>query len=225
MKALKNESTIYMEMITSAITDCYSQNSQPTNSQLMKLYATIGKHICEQGEKAFVVFLAEQLSEKFSMIKGFSPRNLRRMRESYRTYESNPRLMQKAQALSWTQNTVILEYCDITELREYYIDLATEKQLSKLALIEAIETEEHLVVAEEKSTEDVVEGVAPVCDDTNEQPVYTSKSNKTECRAFVTACEHLHQGISMEKCMTINVWDDYSRLIKYYINRDRKSVV
>lgn len=100
MKALKNESTLYVEQITSAISDCYPQNTEPTDEELMMLYSFIGKNICTQGEKAFVVHLAEQLSEQFPMLKGFSPRNLRRMRDFYHTYESNSSLMSNAQALS-----------------------------------------------------------------------------------------------------------------------------
>ena len=52
MKALKNDSTIYTEQIVSAVTECYSKNPEPSNRELMKLYAFIGQNICEQGEKA-----------------------------------------------------------------------------------------------------------------------------------------------------------------------------
>ena len=106
MKALKNESTIFVSQIVDRINICY-ENSNPTNMELMDLYSFIGKSICEQGEKAFVVYLAEILSETLPSTKGFSPRNLRRMRDFYITYQTEPMLMKKAKELSWTQNTVV----------------------------------------------------------------------------------------------------------------------
>ena len=214
MKALKNDSSVYLEKIILAITNCYSSNIQPTNAQLMELYAAIGKNICEQGEKAFVVYLAEQLSEKFPALKGFSPRNLRRMREFYRTYKSNSQLMQKAQALSWTQNTVILEYCDTAEQREFYIDLATKQQLSKLALIKAIESGTHTDSMEKELSGTTAEVVAPVCDDTAEQGVDTTQTDKTACGAFVPVCEPPHQGGSIYR----NRFESKLQYIAGYVN-------
>lgn len=131
MKALKNESTIFVSQIVDRINICY-ENSNPTNMELMDLYSFIGKSICEQGEKAFVVYLAEILSETLPSTKGFSPRNLRRMRDFYITYQTEPMLMKKAKELSWTQNTVILECCENNEQRSFYLALAEENNLSTL---------------------------------------------------------------------------------------------
>jgi hypothetical protein len=80
----------------------------------MQLYAVIGEQICAQGEKAFVVHLAEALATQFPQRKGFSPRNLRRMRDFYHLYENSPSLMAQAMELGWTQNTMILECCEPT---------------------------------------------------------------------------------------------------------------
>jgi len=54
MKALKNESTIYVDQILKEINNCYANNT-PTNDQLMELYSFIGKNVCKQGEKAITV--------------------------------------------------------------------------------------------------------------------------------------------------------------------------
>lgn len=63
MTALKNDSTIYTEQIISAVAECYNKNAEPSNSELRKLYALIRGNICEQGKKAFVVYLAQTLAE------------------------------------------------------------------------------------------------------------------------------------------------------------------
>lgn len=57
MKALKNESKQFLESIITAIADCCA-TAEPPNTELTKLYYSVGKNICEQGEKAFVVHLA-----------------------------------------------------------------------------------------------------------------------------------------------------------------------
>ena len=51
MKALKKESSFYMEQIASAITACYESNDKSSNQSLMELYTLIGRYICRQGEK------------------------------------------------------------------------------------------------------------------------------------------------------------------------------
>ena len=139
MKTLKNESRIYMEQIVSAAQICYAETDAPTDRALMQLYTVMGAQICAQGEKAFVMHLAEALAKQFPQRKGFSPRNLRRMRDFYHFYKNSPLLMAQAMELGWTQNTMILECCETNEQRSFYMRLAAEKQLSKLALAKAIE--------------------------------------------------------------------------------------
>lgn len=93
MKALKKENSAFTNRITAAIADCYAGSLEPADTELMALYAKIGKCICEQGEKAYVVHLAQ--AERFPCCKGFSPRNLRRMHDFYRAYENAPLLMER----------------------------------------------------------------------------------------------------------------------------------
>lgn len=189
MKALKNDCTIYVGQILKEINNCYSDNT-PTNNQLMDLYSFIGKYICEQGEKAFVVYLAKQIAEQLPQLKGFSPRNLRRMRDFYITYQSNPMLMEKAQKLSWTQNTVILECCENNEQRSFYLNLAKENNLSKLALMKAIKEEtfeQALTVETPIETEsNCCPRFANLC---NTEDNNTTEHTKNDYRAFVMRCE------------------------------------
>jgi hypothetical protein len=198
MKALKNESSLYMEQIASAITACYESNDKPSNQSLMELYTLIGRCICRQGEKAFVAHLSETLAIRFPSLKGFSLRNLRRMRDFYRTYADAPALMEKAQSLSWTQNTVILECCEIDEQRSFYICLAAAQNLSKLALMNAIqENAFNILYSEENPAENAEPSIAPVCDISSNTGIDTAASIETACKPFVPACEPLRQGVDM----------------------------
>lgn len=198
MKALKNDGSIYAEQIASAITECYGSNDNPCSQSLLELYTFIGKHICHQGEKAFIAYLAEILTVQFPTLKGFSLRNLRRMRDFYRAYENNPTLMEKAQSLSWTQNAVILECCEIDEQRSFYIDLAAEQKLSKLALMKAIAENAFSVTSDvETSDENVEPSSAPVSDISVNAAVDTATSVETACEPSVPAWEPLRQGDTM----------------------------
>ena len=77
----------------------------------MELYREIGRLVCSRPEKSAAVMASEYLRENHSDVAGFSPRNVRRMREFFRTYESNNALMAEAMKVGWTQNVLILERC------------------------------------------------------------------------------------------------------------------
>ena len=49
------------------------------------------------------MFAAEYLSAAYPDVPGFSPQNLRRMREFYRAYESGLKVMAEAMSIGWTQ--------------------------------------------------------------------------------------------------------------------------
>ncbi|WP_312645626.1 DUF1016 N-terminal domain-containing protein [Hydrogenoanaerobacterium sp.] len=200
MKALKKNSALYLEQIASAVAECYEKDEKPCNRALLELYTRIGQCICRQGEKAFIPHLAEMLADRFPSLKGFSLRNLRRMRDFYRTYENNPILMERAQSLGWTQNTVILEYCETDAQRSFYIGLAVERNLSKLALMKAIQ--EHAfadTLHAENCSEKVEPSFAPVSDSCPDEAVDTTETAETVCEPFVTACEPPRQGDALHR--------------------------
>lgn len=76
-----------------------------------ELYFEIGRAVCARPEKGAAVMAAEYLLENYPGDRGFSPRNLRRMREFYRSYADNSELRAMALRLGWTQNVAILEGC------------------------------------------------------------------------------------------------------------------
>ena len=75
----------------------------------VELYCKIGQPVSSRPEKSAAVAAAEYLNKKYPDMTGFSPRNLRRMRNFYRTYKDIPEMMSEAMSIGWTQNTVILE--------------------------------------------------------------------------------------------------------------------
>ena len=79
----------------------------------IELYWEIGKLISARPEKGAAVAAAEYLASTYPDASGFSPRNLRRMREFYRAYENVPEVLAQAMTIGWTQNAVILENADL----------------------------------------------------------------------------------------------------------------
>lgn len=106
----------------------------------MELYCEIGKAVSKRTEKGAAVAAAEYLTQKYPDVQGFSPRNLRRMRNFYRTYEDHPVMLSLALQLGWTQNVVILEADMSMELREWYLKAAGQFAWSKAELTEKIAT-------------------------------------------------------------------------------------
>ena len=90
-------------------------------------------------EKGAAVMAAEYLQENYPEAKGFSPRNLRRMREFYRAYADNPELLALALKLGWTQNAAILEGCEGSRERAWYLRAALEHRWTKAELMEQIQ--------------------------------------------------------------------------------------
>ena len=64
---------------------------------------------------------AEYLAVKCPDNSGFSPRNLRRMRDFFRTYETAPDILKEALLIGWTQNVVIMEAGLSMDQRHWYL--------------------------------------------------------------------------------------------------------
>ncbi|MGM9659511.1 MAG: DUF1016 N-terminal domain-containing protein [Faecousia sp.] len=104
----------------------------------IELYCEIGKIVSQRAEKGAAVEAAAYLSNRYPNIQGFSPRNLRRMRDFYRTYENHPAMLAVAMHVGWTQNVVIMEAELPMELREWYLKATSQFGWTKVELIEKI---------------------------------------------------------------------------------------
>lgn len=112
----------------------------------MKLYCELGRLICERAEKGAAVAAAKHLNSCFPDVSGFSPSNLRRMREFYRMYAGNAELLALAMKIAWTQNVVILEADLEIEERRWYLRAAGQFGWSKAELQRKIKSNAHLEI-------------------------------------------------------------------------------
>ena len=113
----------------------------------MELYCEIGRQVSGRSEKGAAVAASEYLQATYPAAEGFSPRNLRRMRDFYRMYGNMPELLAEAMRLSWTQNVVIMEAGLTMDERCWYIRKTAESGLSKTELLRMIEGAEHSEIA------------------------------------------------------------------------------
>jgi len=113
----------------------------------MELYCGIGKAVCRRTEKGAAVMASEYLNKQYPDVKGFSPRNLRRMRDFYRTYENHPALLSLAMQIGWTQNVIIMEKDLTMDLREWYMKAALQFGWNKAELADKINGSAHKNIA------------------------------------------------------------------------------
>ena len=65
--------------------------------------------------------LAKDLHAEFPGARGFSAANLWRMKLFYESYGLDEKLAPLVREISWSHNVVILEKCEDTAQREFYI--------------------------------------------------------------------------------------------------------
>ena len=109
----------------------------------MELYCEIGKAVCQRMEKGAAVMASEYLNMRYPDVKGFSPRNVRRMRDFYITYENTPSVMKLALRVGWSQNVAIMEADLKNHIRKWYILAAIKYSWSKNVLVQKILTGAH----------------------------------------------------------------------------------
>ena len=105
--------------------------------QMDEIYA-IGKVISQRPEKGAAVAAAEFLQAKFPDRTGFSPRNVRRMRVFYKTYENDQTLLRLAMKIGWTLNVVIMESELTRDARKWYLEQARVQKWSKKELLDIL---------------------------------------------------------------------------------------
>ncbi len=109
------------------------------NTVLIDLYWYLGKTISYKVQtaswgKGVVVELARYIAENDPEIKGFSDKNLWRMKQFYETYRVDEKLSSLVRELPWTHNTLIFSRCKSNEERAYYIEMTAAEKLTKREL-------------------------------------------------------------------------------------------
>ena len=159
--------------------------------QMEEVYA-IGKVINQRPEKGAAVAAAEFLQVNFPDRVGFSPRNVRRMRDFYRTYENDQTLLQLAMKIGWTLNVAIMEAELTRDARKWYLEQARERKWSKTVLLEKLASAAYL--------EKALDAEVDTC--------YTDKKAEDEMRQPVVA--------ALQRCWIISPFHRITALLQEF---------
>jgi len=109
------------------------------NTELIGLYWKIGEYISKKIQSAewgqsIVDQLAEYLQRNEPDLKGFSNKNLWRMRQFYESYKDSTKLSPLVREISWTNNLIIFSRAKTEEEREFYLKLSLQERYGKREL-------------------------------------------------------------------------------------------
>lgn len=79
---------------------------------------------------SIVVELAKYIQTNEPNIKGFSDKNLWRMKQFYEVYKKYPKLSTLLREISWSHNLAIFSRCKSDEEREFYLKLTKQENYS-----------------------------------------------------------------------------------------------
>lgn len=105
------------------------------NAELINLYWNIGEHISKKIQQSewgdsVVTELANFIQSQEPEIKGFSDKNIWRMKQFYETYKDFPKLSTLLREISWSHNLAIFSRCKTVEEREFYLKQAKQENYS-----------------------------------------------------------------------------------------------
>lgn len=105
------------------------------NAELINLYWNVGEYISKKIEQSewgdsVVTELANFIKKQEPEIKGFSDKNIWRMKQFYETYKDFPKLSTLLREISWSHNLAIFSRCKTVEEREFYLKLAKQENYS-----------------------------------------------------------------------------------------------
>ncbi|MCU0326629.1 MAG: PDDEXK nuclease domain-containing protein [Spirosomaceae bacterium] len=105
------------------------------NAEMINLYWNIGEYVSKKLAKAewgesVVIELAKYIKEKEPEIKGFSDKNIWRMKKFYELYKDYPKLSTVLREISWSHNLAIISRCKTAEEREFYLKISKQENYS-----------------------------------------------------------------------------------------------
>lgn len=105
------------------------------NSVLIDLYWNIGEYVSEKIDKSewgesVVKELAKFIQSNEPEMKGFSDKNIWRMKQFYETYKDFPKLSTVLREISWSHNLAIFSRCKTIEEREFYLKISKKENYS-----------------------------------------------------------------------------------------------
>lgn len=105
------------------------------NNELINLYWNVGEYLSSKLIKSewgdsVVSELAKYIQQNEPEIKGFSDKNIWRMKQFYESYKDFPKLSSQLREISWSHNLAIFSRCKTFEEKEFYLKQAKQENYS-----------------------------------------------------------------------------------------------
>lgn len=133
---LRSENEKMFVEVVSMIQKARQNVIRVANTALIDLYWKVGEYLslkiagAEWGD-GVVRQLADYISRNCPDIKGFSDKNLWRMKQFYETYaEDAEKLSTLLRQISWSHNRLIMSRCKTKTEREFYLQMACKERYS-----------------------------------------------------------------------------------------------
>lgn len=125
--------------ITQLIESARQRAYQAVNTALIELYWQVGAYLSAKIEATeWGVGVVEQLAQHIATtqpgLRGFSAKNIWRMRQFFEAYSDSPILSALLRELPWTHNLIILSRSKRPEEREFYLKMAAQEKWSSREL-------------------------------------------------------------------------------------------
>ncbi|MGC5700942.1 DUF1016 family protein [Pseudomonas sp. NFXW11] len=134
-EAVTTSTDVAFNEVAQMISAARQRAVRAVNSELVELYWQVGAYISRKIEAAewgdgVVQQLADYLARQQPGLRGFTRRNLFRMRQFYEVYRDEQKVSALLTQLPWTQNLIILAQGKRPEEREFYLRMALKEQWS-----------------------------------------------------------------------------------------------
>ncbi|WP_433765795.1 PDDEXK nuclease domain-containing protein [Flavobacterium ginsenosidimutans] len=105
------------------------------NTELIDLYWNVGEYISQRLEsEEWGLSVVDELSNYLLIneptLKGFSNKNIWRMKQFYQQYKDYPNLSTLLREISWSHNLAIFSRCKSIEEKEFYLKITKEENYS-----------------------------------------------------------------------------------------------
>lgn len=114
------------------------------NKELINMYWLVGEHVSNKVKNgtwgsSILNELSDTIQRHNPGVSGFSPQNLRRMRQFYETYKDDPICSPLVSEIGWTQNVAIMAR-GTKEERQFYLQIAAHNRYTKRELERQIDS-------------------------------------------------------------------------------------
>lgn len=141
----KEEFNNIVNTIKNEIKNTQIKTMLSANKNLIIMYFRIGKVLSENSKygNSFIKNISHYIRLEYPGIKGFSERNLMRMKRFYNEYKKEKKLPQLVAHLPWGHNVVLMEKIKNIKVRKVYIEATIREGWSRSILELQIETNYH----------------------------------------------------------------------------------